>query len=560
MKKIIFICILVCSFFANYAQKWGDYTLIAVQNGTSTQLIDTTGAVFKTWTHTTATKTGYSAYLMPGGYLWRTVARSGNSFTGGPICGQVQKIDFQGNIVWDYIYSTTTYCTHHDICPLPNGNVLLIAYERKSATDVSNAGGTYSGEMWSEKIVEVEPTGATTGNIVWEWKLWDHLCQNVNAAKPNYVTSIVDNPQRININYNKQKDWIHMNGIDYNPILDQITVSSHNLNEIWVIDHSTTTAEAAGSTGGNSGKGGDILYRWGNPAAYSASGTKIINVGHDAHWIPEGAPSAGRLVVFNNKGQTTPSSKSTIDQIIPPLNGYNYNITQGTAYTPATFDSRIICSGYTTNMGSSQQLPNGNTLICVAGSGLVYEVNTAGTTIWSKTASGAVPKASRYHKCIINYPPPPIPIITENNNTLTSTAATTYQWYKNGQAITGATAQTYTPTESAIYVVRITDSNGCVYMYSKGFKHIHTTVNSNSALIENNFKIYPNPSSGTFNISFSAHMPSYFLTVYDVVGKSLFTLKDASEIDLNDMDTGVYFVIFEFSDGHKICKKINLIK
>jgi len=37
--------------------------------------------------------------------------------------------------------------------------------------------------------------------------------------------------------------------------------------------HSTTRAEAAGHTGRRSGKGGDLLYCWGNPRTYRA-GTK----------------------------------------------------------------------------------------------------------------------------------------------------------------------------------------------------------------------------------------------------------------------------------------------
>jgi hypothetical protein len=70
----------------------------------------------------------------------------------------------------------------------------------------------------------------------------------------------------MNLNYGAsatQTDWIHLNSIDYNSVLDQILLSSHAISEVWIIDHSTSTAQAASHTGGNSGKGGDIIYRWG---------------------------------------------------------------------------------------------------------------------------------------------------------------------------------------------------------------------------------------------------------------------------------------------------------
>jgi len=562
MKKTCFtllLCIVV-TYFAQ-SQQWGDYTLIAIQNNSTTTLVDTNGTTYKTWTHSSSAKIGYSAYMMPGGYLWRSVAKSGTSFTGGPICGEVQKVDYQGNIVWDFVYSTTNYCTHHDFCPLPNGNVLLISYDRKTSTEVAAAGGSYSGEMWSEKIVEVQPTGSTTGTVVWEWKLWDHLCQGTNASKPHYVTSFVNNPQWMNINYHAAKDWVHMNGIDYNPILDQIVVSSHNLNESWIIDHSTTTAEAAGSTGGNAGKGGDFLYRWGNPAAYGATGTTIFNVVHDAHWIPEGVPNAGRLVYFNNKGQTSPTTKSTIDQISAPLSGYNSDINLGSAYTPTTYASRLVCNGYSTNMGSSQQLPNGNMLIAVATTGLIYETNPSGTSIWSKTVSGSIPQASRYSKCYIDNPAPAIPTITENAGVLTSSSATTYQWYKNGQLISGATSQTYTPAETAIYVVRITDTNGCVYMYSLGYKFTYTTVSMNSYdNILSNIKIYPNPSNGLFNVDVRTENNNYLVEVFNIIGNKLISERNCHLIDLNSFESGMYLVQVTFENKQKTIKKTTLIK
>ena len=154
----------------------------------------------------------------------------------------------------------------------------------------------------------------------------------MNPSAANYQTSIVNHPELLNINYLTQKDWLHCNGVDYNPILDQVVISSHNTNEWYVIDHSTTTAQAASHSGGNSGKGGDFLYRWGNPAAYQATGTKYLNVTHDAHWIPEfpgvSFSKSGRLTGFNNQGVST--SQSCADQIITPYDGnYNYTITSG---------------------------------------------------------------------------------------------------------------------------------------------------------------------------------------------------------------------------------------
>jgi len=452
----------------SYAQKWGDYTFYSVQNSSAAYLIDTNNAVFKTWTFSSA-PTGYSSYLMPGGDMYRTVKYTPNSFQGGGQTGKLQKVAYNGTVLWDYVYSTSTYSMHHDICPMPNGNVLLISYESKTATEVTAAGGNSAIAMWPEKIVEVKQTGPTTGDVVWEWHVWDHLVQNVNSSKSNYQTSISDHPELLNINYKQTKDWIHMNGIDYNPILDQIVFSSHNLNEWYVIDHSTTTAEAASHSGGNAGKGGDFLYRWGNPAAYGATGTAILNVTHDAHWIPEGSPNAGRLVGYNNKGVS--SSQSSVDQIIPPRVDYNYTKEQGAPYAPSTYLQRLACSGYSSNMSNSLQLPNGNTFVCMATLGYMYEVNSAGTLLWSKTATGTVAQAQRLDKCYLNNPAPAIPTITLNGNSLEASKASTYQWYKNGNLLSNENNKTITPTSSGIYVVRITDSVGCVYQYSAGFKH-----------------------------------------------------------------------------------------
>ncbi len=457
MKKNITLLTLILFSTLLQAQNWGEYTLVARSNQTSVSLINLAKATVKTWTGTGGT--GYSAYVLPDGSLLRSVSNIGNSFSGGGMTGKIQKINANNVTTWDYTYSTSAYCLHHDICPMPNGNVLAIAYEAKTATETSAAGANTGILVWSEKIVELQPTGLNTANVVWEWKLWDHLAQNVDAAKANYVTSIVNNPQLMNINYNLQKDWVHMNGIDYNPTTDQIVVSSHNLNELWLIDHSTSTAQAALHTGGNSGKGGDFLYRWGNPAAYSAAGTAVFNVVHDAHWVTDG-PYAGYFAAFNNKGVT--ASQSCVDFIQP-----NYTLTPGQAYLPSTYTARKSGFGYTSNMGNSQSLPNGNTLVCVATAGNIYEINPAGTIIWTHNTGGTTPQARRYDASYICGTLPTAAASASQTVVCPSTSVSlnangtgtnpTYAWSSSPASFTSTSATpSVTPTTTTTYTVTVT--------------------------------------------------------------------------------------------------------
>ena len=558
--KFLFAIILFASgFFSVNAQQWGDYTLYALQNQYSANLLDTNGNIVKSWTFPSTAKTGYSTYMLPGGTLLRTVARMGNSFQGGPICGEVQKVDWNGNVVWDYIYSTANYCSHHDVCAMPNGNVLLIAYERKTAAEASAAGCSQSIEIWPDKIVEVQPTGATTGTVVWEWRAWDHLVQNVNSSKANYYPSIVDHPELLNINYNTQKDWMHMNGVDYNPILDQIAFSSHNLNEWYIIDHSTTTAEAASHSGGNSGKGGDILYRWGHPVNYSATGTSILNVTHDAHWIPEGVPNTGRLVGFNNRGVS--NNQSSVDQIDIPRVGYNYSHTAGTAYLPSTYTSRLACNGYSSNMGNSQQLPNGNQLVCVATSGLIYEVDPAGVTIWSKQLLGSVPQSFRYDTCYANNLAPTIPIISSAGaNSLSAPIADSYQWYFNGDLLTGETNQTINCTQSGIYLVRITQAPSCSYSYSSGYNFTLTGISTSDNDIKG-ISFFPNPATEVIKVGgLEKIAENYTINLYNLECRLLLSSVNSQEIITDELSNGCYLISLTTESGKSINQRIIIAK
>ena len=371
------------------------YTLFAPQSSMTTYLLNYDKEIVHQWESDYLP--GHSAYLLENGNLLRTAYLGSNPiFLSGGMGGGVQELDWNGTIVWEFRYSSTTYLSHHDITRLPNGNILMIAWEVKTSTEAVAAGRnpnlvTMFG-LWPDHVIEVEPTGPTSGAIVWEWHVWDHLVQDYDSSKANYGV-VGDHPELVDINYaeltGSGSDWLHTNSIDYNEEFDQILLSVHNFNEIWVIDHSTTTAEAAGHTGGNSGKGGDLLYRWGNPRVYrvgTVNDQKLFGQ-HDARWIDAGCPGEGNILVFNN-GYGRPGSRySSVDEITPPVDSQGtYDYTHGLAYEPEEqvwiYTARNPTDFYAYMISGAQRLANGNTMICDGKKGIFFEVTNEKDTIW----------------------------------------------------------------------------------------------------------------------------------------------------------------------------------
>ncbi|MBK8552208.1 MAG: aryl-sulfate sulfotransferase [Ignavibacteria bacterium] len=331
----------------------------------------------------------------------RPAVSSNSNINGGAAAGIVQKYSWEGILMWEYTYSSNLIRNHHDICPMPNGNVLLIAWEVKTAAQAIDAGLNHSAVIWPDHIIEVQPSGSTGGNIVWKWHAWDHLIQDHDPAKSNYGV-IADHPELIDLNLESAGtgDWMHINGISYNERLDQIVFSSHKLDEVYIIDHSTTTEEAAAHTGGNSGKGGDILYRWGRPANYRVTGPQVFDVVHNAVWIPDSVPGGGNIMAFNNRRGTY--SSMIVELILPSDNYGNYSYTPGIPFAPSSPAWSYSSSGfYSDHLGGNQRLPNGNTLIAQSETGTLFEVTPSGTVVWNFSPGGQIVRALRYGH---NYP------------------------------------------------------------------------------------------------------------------------------------------------------------
>ena len=363
------------------------YTLFSPQNGMrNAYLLDELGRVVQSWSSEYAP--GLSTYLLETGQLLRTGNPGINdTISGGGAGGQIERYSWDGELEWSFRYSTDLYRAHHDIEPLANGNILVIAWEYKTAEEALAVGrlpGTLPDALFPERIVEIEPIGTDEAEVVWEWHVWDHLIQDTDPSLPNYGNP-ADHPGRIDINFraNNSADWLHCNGIDYNPELDQIVLGLRAVDEIWVIDHNTTTEEAAGEAG-------DLLWRWGNPLAYgrgTVEDQKLFGQ-HDAKWIRPGMPGEGDITIFNNGNGRPGMQYSSIEQVTPPLmpDG-TYMIEDGEPWGPTdvtwSYSSDPPGEFYAARISGAQRQPNGNTLICQGTLGRFFEVDANGNLKWN---------------------------------------------------------------------------------------------------------------------------------------------------------------------------------
>jgi hypothetical protein len=360
------------------------YTLFAPNESGTTYLIDLHGQKVHSWVSDYSP--GESVYLEDNGHLLRTAKdTSGTPFMAGGAGGLIEEFDWEGNRVWSYSYKSSTHLQHHDIERLDNGNILMVAWEVKTEAEAESAGrdpSTVSSQgLWANHVVEVDPSN---DSIVWEWHLWDHLIQDFDPGMDNYGV-IADHPERVDINLRLNaagpggggSDWNHVNGISYNAALDQIVLSAHHQDEIWIIDHDTSTEEAAGPAG-------DLMYRWGNPENYGAgdSGDLLLSGQHDPTWVPDGFSGAGNILLFNNGVSW---GYSAAYEITPPLQADgSYSLQAGQAYEPTgpTWTYEDPGGFYSSYISGVQRLPNGNTLICSGADGWFFEVTADGEIVW----------------------------------------------------------------------------------------------------------------------------------------------------------------------------------
>jgi len=355
MKRFLFILFFYCSF--SLADVFEGYTLFTISsfspgsNSTtySTQLIDNDYNIINEWE--SLYRPASMAYLLPDStllypcqqenYVINGVAASG---------GRIIKYDWDGNVLWDW-QCNENYQLHHDIEPLPNGNILAIAMEEISPG------------ITPDVVLEISPLGLNSAEIVWEWHTWDHRGSN-NPHKFDELAPY------------DTDDWNHFNAIHINNEFNKIYLSSRNWSEFYIIEWGTD---------------GDILYRWGNPQNYGrgTENDKVLDANHGVNEIAIGYPGENNILIFNNRTPAPGGGDvySSILEIIPPLdeNG-NYYIGDDEPFGPDQIYWQYESDFHSPRQSGAFRLLNGNTFITDANDGYLFEVTNTGEVVWEYQA------------------------------------------------------------------------------------------------------------------------------------------------------------------------------
>lgn len=391
------------------------YIFFSPFSSTNAYMIDQCGHLVNKWER--GSNPGLAAYFLDNGLMLRTYKPNPQGpFTSASNSGGLELVDWDNNTVWSHEFNTSEWLSHHDATMMPNGNMLILTWDLVYTDELIEMGRdpneiSNQGFMWSERIVEVEPIGDNDMEIVWQWEIKDHYVQEFDSTKLNFGL-VAEHPELFDLNLpeldspnsNSSRDWNHMNAIDYNENLDQILISVRNSDEIWIIDHSTTTEEAKTHIGGTYGQGGDILYRWGNASAYDRapiSDQKLFGQ-HGVNWIDDGLEDAGKILIFNNGNGRPGSDYSTAEILNPDQSSPGFYIQSDSApFGPDNpewgYDGGID-KFYSPYLSNAQRLSNGHTLINAGSPGYMFEIDENDEIVWEYIiplqGNSAVPQGS----------------------------------------------------------------------------------------------------------------------------------------------------------------------
>ncbi len=158
--------------------------------------------------------------------------------------------------------------------------------------------------------------------------------------------------------------------------------------------------------------------------------------------------------------------------------------------------------------------------------------------------------------CVAN--PAAKPVVQQNDITLSTSGAASYQWLTSGQPIAGATDSVFTPIATGFYSVKIRDANGCPAASDSVLIAVVATA---EPVGEAGLSISPNPTTGFIQLKINGlagKVSSVELT--NGFGQIVLRKKwnGSGGLDFSNLPPGVYQLTVEMEAGGRLCKKLEI--
>lgn len=458
---------------------------------------------------------GYLTYFNENGKLWMVLDSSYN------LIDSIQC----GN---GYGYDTNP----HDIAMYPDGHTLLLVADKRTV-DLTQYGGQVDATVTGVKIQELD----AAKDVIWEWDGWDHFDITDAVSSVLLTTSTVD--------------YVHTNALSRDDD-GNIIISNRHLNEITKINRTT----------------GDFIWRLnGENNQFTFVNDNIpdhFSYQHDAHRIAN-----GNLMLYNNGKFLSPAKGSSKEYNIDEVNMvatlvwyYEHPDVNGSpVFGPA--------------MGSSQRLPNGNTLIDWGTVNIeperpdFTEVDYNKNIVWEMNFDVYGQCSYRVHKYLWNPCEMPKPDqigvkkITDTSAKVIWAVvnnASSYDlryrrlgnadWKLKSTAKTNKKISNLKAGKSYEYQLRTHCSNG----YVSHWTPLNTFTTLPQKLLNEtpvwSMNLYPNPADETLNLNFDIVEPqNVTMTIYNMAGKSMLAStqsllagEQSINLDVSSLPSSLYFV------------------
>lgn len=239
-----------------------------------------------------------------------------------------------------------------------------------------------------------------------------------------------------------------------------------------------------------------------------------------------------------------------------------------TSFTPTSgpIGSTVTISGTNFSATPANNIVNFNgtaaTVTASTSTSITTTVPTGATTGKITVTVGGFTATSAGNFTVTCTAPAKPTITAEGSSDLTSTTLTssaapaggTYQWFRNGTAITSATSQLYTTSDVGSYTVRITVAGDCK---ATSDPFVIVITSAEQPTVASNIELYPNPVTDWLTLSLDKWLGKKNITVYQTTGKLLTTHDTVGEeikIYVANYPAGIYFVRVSTSDGFGVLK------